>query len=136
MVIMCRRKNRIFRCMCVIMVLIVGMCFGDVRTDSFLSLKEKCNAVSYIDSYDEDAVVNGSCTLEMLGIKNHTTYVRNVGKKTNLHQDAKISLDFAEGRWNSSILSKVRRAVLSVQLSDLRSCVAIVTYIHKQDGKK
>lgn len=133
---MCKKKNPIFYCMYLIIILMLGMCLEQPQTDSFLSFSEKNNAVSYIDSYDTENVKDESCTLEMLGIKNNTAYAKNIGKKTNLHPDAKVSLDFAAGGAISSVLRKVRSEVLEVQLPKLRSCVAVVNYIHNQDGKK
>lgn len=115
-----------------IIVLLTGMCSEIERTDSYFVISQAAEADT-IENVKNDSLYFGNCTNKLI------TGLRNVFSKSRRGQ-GRISLrNYAEFLWIKEILqmlSYVCIAALYVCQPTEHSKVAILNYIHNQDGEK
>ena len=116
-----------------IIVLLTGMCSEIERTDSCFAISEYAVEEDTIENVKNDSLYFGNCTNKLI------TGLRNDFSKSRRGQ-GRISLrNYAEFLWIKEILqmlSYVCIAALYVCQPTENSKVAILNYIHNQDGEK
>lgn len=110
-----------------------GMCSEVERTDSFFVTSKHIAKTDRIENVKNDTLYIGNCTRQLL------TGLRTNFQK-NRREQGKISFkNNVESLWNKGILqmlSCVCTEALFVCQPIEHSKVAILNYIHKQDGEK
>ena len=114
-------------------MLLTGMCSQIERTDSFLQNLQYMSETDTIDNIESDTLYIGNCTSKLI------TGLRDSFQKSRRGQVRIHLRSFAEFLWIKEILqmlSYVCIAALFVCQPIEHSKVAILNYIHSQDGEK
>ena len=114
-------------------ILLSGMCSEIERTDSFLSTKQYVAEADSIDNVKNDTLYIRNCTNKLI------TGLRGTFQRIRRGQGSPGLKNYAEFLWIKEILQMLIFfcivAVFVCQPTE-RSKIAILNYIHSQDGEK
>ena len=127
------KKSNLIWILLSFIILLTGMCSGIERTDSCLVISQYVAEADTIENVKNDSLYFGNCTNKLI------TGLRNVFSKSRRGQGRIHLRNYAEFLWIKEILqmlSYVCIAALYVCQPTEHSKVAILNYIHNQDGEK
>lgn len=130
-----RRNQKILSYVLAILMLISGMCLGNVKADSFFASSSDSKKVCLSDTINEELAYVESCTEEMLGhqsVANVVSAISNLRLKTeNGESLAFLCVDILVP--NTIYFYVTEDTVFSPE----KHCKTVtLNYIHNQDGKK
>lgn len=114
-------------------ILVTGMCSEIERTHSFFVTFQYMSEADTIENVKNDSLYFGNCTNKLI------TGLRNTFQKSRRGQGRIYLRNYAEFSWIKEILQMLSYgciAALFVCQPTEHSKVAILNYIHKQDGEK
>ena len=116
-----------------IIVLLTGMCSQIERTDSFLALSKQTAEADVICDIKNDTLYIGNCTNKLI------TGLRNTFQRNRRGQGRLSFKNYAEFLWLKEILQMLCSFGIVAIVTCLiiqSSNVAILEFIHNQDGEK
>lgn len=116
-----------------IIVLLTGMCSQIERTDSFLALSKQTAETDAICDVKNDTLYIGNCTSKLI------TGLRNTFQRNRRGQGRINFRNYAEFIWLKEILQMLCSFCIAAIVTCLiiqSSKVAILEFIHNQDGEK
>ena len=128
----CKKSSLIWIILSII-VLLAGMCSQIERTDSFLSLPKQTAEADTICDVKSDTLYIGNCTNKLItGLRDTFQRIRRDHGRLSLR-------NYAEFLWLKEILQMLCSFCIAAIVTCLiiqSSNVAILEFIHNQDGEK
>lgn len=128
-----RRKSSFVWILLSIIVLLTGVCSSIERTDSLSALSKQMTESDRIEHVKKDTLYIGNCTSKLI------TGMRDTFQR-NRRGEGRITLrNYAEFLWVKEILHTLfwgSSIIIAISLLIQSSQVAILNYIHNQDGEK
>lgn len=128
----CRKSSFVWIILSII-ILLTGMCSQIERTDSFLVLSKQTAETDAICDVKNDTLYIGNCTSKLI------TGLRNTFQRNRRGQGRINFRNYAEFIWLKEILQMLCSFCIAAIVTCLiiqSSKVAILEFIHNQDGEK
>lgn len=128
----CRKSSFVWIILSII-ILLTGMCSQIERTDSFLALSKQTAETDAICDVKNDTLYIGNCTNKLI------TGLRNTFQRNRKGQGKINFRNYAEFIWLKEILLMLCSFCIAAIVTCLiiqSSKVAILEFIHNQDGEK
>ena len=128
----CRKSSFVWIILSII-ILLTGMCSQIERTDSFLALSKQTAETDAICDVKNDTLYIGNCTNKLI------TGLRNTFQRNRRGQGKINFRNYAEFIWLKEILLMLCSFCIAAIVTCLiiqSSKVAILEFIHNQDGEK
>lgn len=133
---MSRRKCRLASFLFACIVLLTGMCFENVQTDSMVISAPVKATGTFLRSTEpvmEEAVV---CTMEMLGVHSDAAIQKLSNESFSLKRESKTFTGFLFIDVFSLKEREINISSEGILFGDSYPEEPVVAYIHKSDGKK
>lgn len=128
------RNHKLICILLTIMIMISGICFEQLQANSYFSCRQEA-AITKADSTIREVSVYESLQLSQREVISSIQQVRVAGRRTNSRSEYETELCF----FDVEILPQKSHSTSASEersFSEHSYSVAILNYIHKQDGEK
>lgn len=119
----------------VLVILLSGMCFDEVRADSVFTYPE-ASVITYHEAADEVISDVDMQVTEILCTRNTVSSSQIAAQIINSRKETKLSMVFLCVAILSLLLSNFYTTESVVQFPELGTRTVVLNYIHNTDGKK
>ena len=128
------RNHKLIYMLLTIMIMISGICFEQLQADSYFSCKQEA-AITKADSTIQEVSAYESLQLKQREVIRSIRQVRTVGRRINSRSEYETELclfdvEVLPQKFHSTSAGE------ECSFSEHLCSVAIINYIHKQDGEK
>lgn len=130
------KKEKLISFVLVIFVFLSGMCFENVKTDSFYVYVSSDTTDACIMSCEAAIIDTEHCTTEMLGVRNGVGLQKLTGRFISQKRDGRLSQEFLYLDIFSLFEGKLFASSEKIHFLNQYQEEFVLNYIHKSDGKK